>query len=77
MTPLSEHFIRYLVDVFFRLIKPFAAVAYPLRDLMYCVFRDALLHTTVVMRHYLPYCNLPVSFFVCSQLLVFRTILKL
>ena len=29
---------------------------------MYCVFRDALLHTIVVMRGYLHYCYLPVSF---------------
>ena len=29
---------------------------------MRCVFRDALLHTTVVMRGYLRYCHLPVSF---------------
>ena len=39
-----------------------AAVTYPLRGLMHCVFRDALLHTTVVMCGYLPYCHLPVSF---------------
>ena len=42
---LSEHF--YLV--FFTLIKSSAAVAYPLRSLMHCVFRDALLYSTVVM----------------------------
>ena len=45
---LSEHLIRYLLDLCFRL-KSSAAVAYPLKGLMHCVFRDALLHTTVVM----------------------------
>ena len=35
-----------------------AAVAYPLTD---CVFREALLHTTVVMCGYLRHCDLPVS----------------
>ena len=39
-----------------------AVVAYPLRGLLCCVFRDALLHTTVVMCGYLNYCHLPVSF---------------
>ena len=29
---------------------------------MCCVFRDALLHTTVLMCGYLCYCHLPVSF---------------
>ena len=29
---------------------------------MHCVFRDALLHATVVMCGYLRYCHLPVSF---------------
>ena len=33
-----------------------------LRGVVHCVFRDALLHTTVVMRGYLQYCPLPVSF---------------
>ena len=28
---------------------------------MHCVFRDALLHTTVVMRGYSRWCHLPVS----------------
>ena len=46
---LSDHFIRYLLDLFFLLFSS-AAVAYSLRGLMHCVFRDALLHTTVVMR---------------------------
>ena len=41
--------------------RPSAAVAYPLRGLMRCVFREAILHTTVVMRGYLRYCHLPVS----------------
>ena len=45
---LSEHFIRYLLDFFFTL-KSSAAVAYPLRGLTHCVFRDALLHTTLVI----------------------------
>ena len=45
------------------LVEPeWRAVAYPLRGLMRCVFRDALLHTTVVMCGYLHYCHLPVSF---------------
>ena len=39
-----------------------AAVAYPLKGLNCCVFRDALLHTTVVMHGYLCYCHLPASF---------------
>ena len=39
-----------------------AAVAYPLRGLMRCLFRAALLHTTVVMRGYSRDCHLPVSF---------------
>ena len=39
-----------------------AAVAYPLRGLTHCVFRDALLHTTVVMHGYLCNCHLPFSF---------------
>ena len=39
-----------------------AAVVYPLRDLMRCVFRDALLHTTVVMCGYLCCRHPPVSF---------------
>ena len=42
---LSEHFIRYS-----------AAVAYPL-NLKCCVFKDALLHTTVIIRGYLCYCH--------------------
>ena len=48
--------------VFIILILSSAAAAYPLRDLTRCVFRYALLHTTVVMCGYLPYCHLPVSF---------------
>ena len=36
----------------------FVAVAYQLIGLTHCVFRDALLHTTVVMRGYLCYCQL-------------------
>ena len=39
-----------------------AAIGNPLSGLMRCVFRDALLHTTVVMRGYLFYFQLPVSF---------------
>ena len=35
-----------------------ATVAYPLRGLTRCVFRDALLHTTVLMCGYLHYCCL-------------------
>ena len=58
---LSEHFIKYLFDLFFGLIKYSAAVAYPLRGLMHCVFRDAPLHTTVAMRGYLRYCHVPVT----------------
>ena len=54
---LSEHFIRYLLDLFFRLIK-----SSELRGLTPCVVRDALLHTTVVMCRYLRYCHLLVSF---------------
>ena len=42
---LSEHF-----EVFIRLLFS-AAVAYPLWALTVCVFRDALLRTTVVMCH--------------------------
>ena len=38
-----------------------AAVAAPLQGLTCCVFRDALLHTTVLMQGYLSYCHLPVS----------------
>ena len=37
------------------------AVAYPLRGLAHCVFRDALLYTTVILCGYLHYCHLPVS----------------
>ena len=59
---LSEHFIRCLLDLFFGLSKSSAAVAYPLRGLKHYVFRDALLHTTVVMCGYLLDCHLPVSF---------------
>ena len=44
--------------LFFTLIGLSAAVADPLRGSRCCVFRDALLHTTVVIRGYL----LPVSF---------------
>ena len=44
---LHEHFIRYLLDLFFRLSRLSAPVAFPLRGLMRCVFSDALLHTTV------------------------------
>ena len=42
---------------------------------MHCVLRDALLHTTVVMCAYLPYCHLPVSFdqFVRSHVSALRT----
>ena len=58
---LSEHFIRNLLDLLFRCIKSSAAIAYPLRGLLHCVFRDAVLHTTVVMHGYLIYCHLPVS----------------
>ena len=58
----TQHFITYLLDLLFRLIRCSAAVAYPLRGLTCCVFRDALLHTTVVMCGYLCYCHLPVSF---------------
>ena len=36
-----------------------AAVACPLAGLTRCVFRDALLHTTVVMRGYLHCCHFP------------------
>ena len=49
---LSEHFIRYLLVLFFILINYFAAVA-AVRGLMCCVFRDALLHTTFVICGYL------------------------
>ena len=59
---LTEHFIRYLLEFFFRLIKSPAAVAYPLSGLMRCVFRDAFLHTTVVKRGYLHCCHLPIRF---------------
>ena len=45
----------------FRFIKYSAAVAYPHRYLLCCVFRDAFPHTTVVMCGYLRYCHLPVS----------------
>ena len=48
--------------LFFKLIKSSAAVAYSLRGLTHCVFRDALLHTTAVMCGYLYDCHLPVSF---------------
>ena len=48
--------------LFFRLIGLNAAVACPLRALMHCVFRHALLHTTFVMCGYLCYCHVPVSF---------------
>ena len=51
---LSEHFIRYLLYLFFRSIG--FPLSYPLRGLMHCVFRDPLLQTTVVMRGYLCYC---------------------
>ena len=60
---LSEHFIRYLLDLFFLTYWPSAAVACPLRGLTHCVFRDALLHTTVVMCGYLRYCHLPLSWY--------------
>ena len=43
----SEHFIGYLVNLFS------AAVAYLLRGLTCSVFKDALLHTTIVMHGYL------------------------
>ena len=57
------YLVGYLLSLFFRLIKSSAAVAHPLhRGLMHCVFRDALLHTTVVMCGYLRYCHLPVRF---------------
>ena len=42
-------------------MKYFAVVAYSLRDLVCCVIRDALLHTTVIMCGYLHYCHLPVN----------------
>ena len=44
----------------YALIKSSAAVAY--QHLTNCVFRDALLHTNVIMCGYLHYCHLPVSF---------------
>ena len=47
---------------FFLLIHSSAAVPYPLRGLTRCVFRDALLPTTVLMRGYLRYFHLPGSF---------------
>ena len=60
---MIKYFIRYLFNLFFRLLLfASAAVAYPLRRLMCCVFRDALLHTTLVICGYLCYCHLPVSF---------------
>ena len=59
---LSENFIRYLFDLFFVFCYCTYSATYPLRGLMCCVFRDALLHTIVVMCGYLHYCHLPVSF---------------
>ena len=59
---LSKHFIRYLLRFFFLLIETSAAVAYPLKSSTCCVFRDASLHTPVVMCVDLHYCHLPVSF---------------
>ena len=55
----TDHFIRYLLDLGIFLLTGLLAVASPLAGL---VFRDALLHTTVVMCGYLHYCHLPVSF---------------
>ena len=55
---LSQHFIRYLLDLLFRLKSLCcAAVVYIIRGLMHWVFRNALLHTTVVMCVYLHYCH--------------------
>ena len=58
---LIENFIRYSLNIFFRLID-LLDLTFPLGGLTSCVFRDALLHTTVVMCDYLHYCHLPVSF---------------
>lgn len=38
-----------------------AAVAHPLQGLMWCAFRDVLLHVTVQLWGYFSYCRLPVS----------------
>ena len=51
----------YYFFFFFTYWSP-ASVAYPLTALMYCVFRDALLHSAVVMCSYVRYCHLPASF---------------
>ena len=53
---LSEHFIRYLFDLFFRLIGLLL-----LQPIHFCLLRDALLHATVIASGYLHYCHLPAS----------------
>ena len=55
------YFKVFLRPIFF-LTYCSSAATYPLRGLVRCVFRDALLHTTVAMSGYLHYCYLPVSF---------------
>ena len=61
----SVHSLSTLIGTYWTFRFTFwssAAVAYPLRGLMCCVFTHALLHNRVLMCGYLHYCHLPVSF---------------